>query len=98
MKFHHFPCLIALFTSLSASARPPQAPDDFPPPPAPPLFVVFDTDRDMVISAAEIQAADQVLAKLDVNGDGVLSPDEVRPPGPPPRPDGPPAEDESDAL
>jgi len=47
--------------------------------PPDPLMRLFDTDGDHVISAEEIKAASSVLAKLDQNGDGKLSDEEVRP-------------------
>lgn len=49
-----------------------------------PAMMLLDADRDGVITAAEWQNAPAVLAKLDTNGDGKVSPDELRPPGPPP--------------
>jgi len=52
-------------------------------PPGPPLFGDLDTDHDGTISAAEITAAPTVLKKLDKNNDGYVTPDEIRPPGPP---------------
>jgi hypothetical protein len=63
-----------------------------PPPPPPPILVIFDTDRDGVISAKEIESASTALAALDKNGDGQLTREELRPPPPPRREgeDGPP--------
>ncbi len=53
------------------------------------LFRLFDTDHDGVLSEAEIQAAPEALKKLDKNGDGKITRDEIGPPpgegGPPPR-------------
>jgi Ca2+-binding EF-hand superfamily protein len=72
--------------------RPDDAPPGAPPPGGPPggLFALLDTDRDGQLSTSEIVAAGTALLKLDRNGDGKLTPDEVfaGPPGsPPPRPD-----------
>jgi hypothetical protein len=51
-------------------------------------FTLFDTNHDGVLSAEEIAAAPDALAKLDTNGDGQLTPDEVHPPHCPPPPPG----------
>lgn len=45
------------------------------------LVAALDVDRDGAISASEISSAPNALRALDVNGDGQLTPDEVRPPG-----------------
>lgn len=58
---------------MDAGAERPQHP--------PMLMVLFDTDRDGVISAAEITAAAGVLAKLDKDGDGQIVLGELRPAG-----------------
>lgn len=50
-----------------------------------PLFMVFDTDRDGILSPAEIDAAPAKLRELDTNKDGRLIAPELRPRG-----DGPP--------
>lgn len=42
-------------------------------------FMLLDANRDGELSAAEIDAAPQVLRKLDVNGDGKLTRDELMP-------------------
>lgn len=55
-----------------------------PPPPPPPILVIFDADRDGVISKDEIDDASDALAKLDKNGDGEITREELRPPSPPP--------------
>ena len=47
-----------------------------------PAFRALDTDEDGAISAGEIDAAPQSLASLDDDGDGRLSPAELRPPRP----------------
>ncbi|HXS68712.1 MAG TPA: EF-hand domain-containing protein [Candidatus Polarisedimenticolia bacterium] len=74
--------------------RPPGGPGmhghHFPPPS--PLMEVLDANHDGVIDADEIANAPAALKKLDKNGDGKLTMDELRPPrphGPPPgAPDG----------
>ena len=53
--------------------------------PPPPIIAVLDVNRDGVISADEIANASKALKKLDRNGDGELTRDELHPP----RPDGP---------
>jgi caffeoyl-CoA O-methyltransferase len=58
------------------SAPPPPPPGGFPPNP---VIEALDTDKDGTISAAEMQKAASNLAKLDGNGDGALTPDELRP-------------------
>ncbi len=73
-----------------------------PPPgkfPVPPVIAALDADHNGTISAEELEGATEALKKLDINQDGELSPDEMRPAGPPPREDGgpqgppPPTED-----
>lgn len=44
-----------------------------------PVTAALDVDQDGVISAQEMQGATAALAKLDRNGDGQLTEDEVRP-------------------
>lgn len=44
-----------------------------------PILSALDTDHDGVISAAEIDNAPAALRKLDKNGDGQITADEVRP-------------------
>lgn len=44
-----------------------------------PVMRALDTDEDGLISVAEWSKAPQVLAKFDKNGDGQLTPDELRP-------------------
>src|SRR5262249_36538773 len=85
--------------------RPDGAPDRRPdgPPGAPAgggLFGTLDTDRDGQLSTAEIASAGAVLLKLDRNGDGKLTPDEVfgqGGPQPQGRPDGAPVAGRPDA-
>ncbi|HEX4072374.1 MAG TPA: hypothetical protein VHX68_14435 [Planctomycetaceae bacterium] len=50
-------------------------------PPPPPLEVALDLNDDHEISAEELDAATASLKKLDKNGDGKLTPDELRPTG-----------------
>jgi hypothetical protein len=54
-------------------------------------FLVFDTDRDGVVSATEIRAASEVIRRFDRDGDGKLTGEELHPR--PPRRD--PESDES---
>lgn len=85
------PLLLAALTASAATAREPQG--HRPPPPVPPLLALFDADRDGVLSAEEIRDAVDALGKLDQNGDGQITRDEMRPPRPDAGgevPDGPP--------
>ena len=60
-------------------------------PPRPnPVVEALDTDHNGEISAEEIINAAAALKKLDANGNGTLTEDELRPPGAPGRPPGPP--------
>lgn len=68
-------------------------------PPLPAIIVALDANHDGIIDATEIANASAALKTLDKNGDGELTPDELRPPPPPPGegpgdgdgpPDGPP--------
>ena len=54
-------------------------------PPPHPLMIALDKNRDGSLSKAEIADAPKALKALDRDGDGVLSRDELRPPGRPPR-------------
>lgn len=73
---------IALLVGV-AVAREPQPPRGHrPPPQVPPILIIFDTDRDGVISEDEIAAASDALAKLDRNEDGQLTREELMPPPP----------------
>ena len=47
----------------------------------PPLFSVFDTDRDGVLTASEISGATAALMKLDANRDGKIDSSELCPAG-----------------
>jgi hypothetical protein len=49
-------------------------------PMVPPLMTALDANHDGVIDAKEIDNAPAALRKLDKNGDGKLTPDEIRPP------------------
>ena len=100
MKTYSMQWIIALAASVTASAQPPQPSGDRRPPPVPPIIAVFDTDRDRVISAAEIEAAGEALAKLDKDGDGRITLEEIHTPpdgkprgDKPGRPGGPPPGD-----
>ena len=53
------------------------------PHPKPPLLEALDLNKDGIISASEIAKAPESLKKLDKNGDGQITPDELRPPAPP---------------
>jgi Ca2+-binding EF-hand superfamily protein len=46
-----------------------------------PLVTMLDADRDGTISAGEVSAAPSALRSLDTDGDGQLTPEEVRPSG-----------------
>jgi len=47
--------------------------------PPPPVMAVLDANKDGVIDADEIANASKALLKLDKNGDGKLTMDELRP-------------------
>lgn len=51
--------------------------------PPPPVMAVLDANRDGILSAEEIANASKALLTLDKNGDGQLTPEELRPPRPP---------------
>lgn len=44
-----------------------------------PLMKILDTDKDGTLSASEIANASKALIQLDKNGDGIISPEEMRP-------------------
>jgi hypothetical protein len=50
--------------------------------PPPPIIAALDANHDGVIDADEIANASNALKTLDKNGDGKLTPDELRPPRP----------------
>lgn len=91
MKSRSIHLTLALLASAAATA---QEPKEHRPPPVPPLLAIFDTDRDGVLAAAEIQSAAEALGKLDQDGDGTITRDEMHPPHPEgegnPPPGGPP--------
>jgi hypothetical protein len=96
MKTHSIPLVLAALAVTSLGAQEEQPPRDHRPPPV--LFGALDADHDGKISVAEIQTASDAIAKLDQNGDGEITKDEIKPPDPagdaaPPkgqRPPGPP--------
>src|SRR5262249_56332422 len=53
-------------------------------PPPSPLMLALDTNGDGIIDEQAIANAPEALKKLDKNGDGKLTPDELRPTLPPP--------------
>ncbi len=72
-------------------------------PPPPPVITALDVNHDGVIDANEIANASAALKKLDKNGDGKLTREELRPQRPPQsvngdsddhRPSGPPPGDQ----
>ena len=79
---------------LQAPPPPPGNPgpkDNKPPGPRhgpPPVIAALDSDKDGSISTEELEAAHESLLTLDKDGDGVLSPQELFPHGPPPPPPG----------
>jgi EF hand domain-containing protein len=58
------------------------------PPPPDRLFEALDTDHDGALSPQEIAKATESLKKIDDDGDGSLSREELRPPRPPRGPGG----------
>ena len=69
--------LLAVPASPALVAEP--QPDDGARPPKPAVDLALDTDGDEVISAAEIAKAPASLKKLDLDGDGRLTREELRP-------------------
>jgi len=70
------PLLVALVSIVVTGCQsPPHFPDR---PPLSPIFEVLDANRDGVIDPAEVANAGAALHKLDKDGDGQLSYDEVR--------------------
>lgn len=85
MKTKAIHLTLALLAGAATAQEPGQKPDRRPPP-VPPFIAIFDTDHDGVLSADEVSAASEALGKLDRNGDGEITRDEMRPP--PPQDDG----------
>lgn len=56
--------------------------------PVPPLIGALDVNRDGTIDEKEIEQASKSLKKLDKNGDGKLTMEELRPPRPEGAPEG----------
>jgi len=77
-----FPLYATAIAMTSLNAQDAKPPGDRPPPPIPPVLMLFDVNRDGEISADEIQAAATALGKLDRNGDGKITREEMRPPRP----------------
>ena len=75
-------------TALTATAQKHDRRGDRRPPPPPAVVAVIDADHDGTISEEELSGAAEALAKLDENGDGALTPDELRLPPPPKAPKG----------
>jgi len=63
--------------------------------PPSPLMQALDTNHDGTLEADEIANASESLKKLDKNGDGKITPDELRPPPPPDGQAPPPPPEES---
>jgi hypothetical protein len=87
--------IVALAIGASSAlvlAEEPKPPGDGPRPPggrpAPPLLAALDLNKDGVIDADELAKASESLKKLDKNGDGKLTEEEIRPQHPPGGPDG----------
>ncbi len=78
MKLNRIHLIVALLATVTANAAEPKTPR----PPPPPLLVALDTERDGVLTAAEIANASAALSELDKNGDGKLTLKEIIPPPP----------------
>jgi hypothetical protein len=95
MKTSQIVILAASLTAASAltlTAQRPEGPrgeGNRPPPPPCPLFKAIDLSKDGILSTEEIALAPESLAALDLNGDGQITRDELRPEGPGPRGNGP---------
>jgi hypothetical protein len=82
-------CILLSTAGAQPPERPGRPPDrDGAPPPPNPVVEALDTDHDGVLSADEIRAASESLKKLDRNGDGKLTEDELHPQRGPGRPPG----------
>jgi hypothetical protein len=79
--------IVFLASALTIWAQSPEPKDKpegpHPKPPVHPVWTALDTDKDGELSAEEIEAAAEALAKLDANEDGKITRDEVKPPAPP---------------
>jgi Ca2+-binding EF-hand superfamily protein len=76
MKTPTIPIWLALLATAATTATASPAKgrgNQEPPPPPPLLFKAIDKDRNKIISAEELQAASESLAKLDANGDGEIT-------------------------
>lgn len=78
MKLSLRPLLLALLASTLGAQVASAAPRHLPARVLSPIMAVLDTDRDGTLSATEIAMAPVRLAALDLNGDGLISPDERR--------------------
>lgn len=72
-------CALAAVLTLAAQDRGPDSREFGGQRPMGGLAAALDTDRDGAISAAELRAASVSLKTLDRNGDGQLTPEELRP-------------------
>jgi len=82
MKTKTIHLTLALLAGAAATAQEPEGHKGHRPPPVPPLFAIFDEDRDGVLSEQEIGSAADALGKLDRDGDGKITREEMRPPKP----------------
>lgn len=82
MKTTNIHLTLALLAVAIATAQEPENHKGHRPPPVPPILAIFDEDRDGVLSAKEIESAAGALGKLDHDGDGKITRDEMRPPKP----------------
>jgi hypothetical protein len=73
---------IALLAGIATAQEPSPPERHRPPPHVPPILIIFDADRDGVISEDEIDDAPDALAKLDRNNDGQITREELMPPPP----------------
>lgn len=74
-----------IVTAQDNNQQPPPDRNGFPPRghrPPPPIMMALDANQDGQIDADEIAKASESLKKLDLNGDGVLTRDELMPPPP----------------
>jgi predicted O-methyltransferase YrrM len=70
---------LAFWVQAGIGLAQPLAEQNRPAGPGNPLLQLFDTDRDGILSAVEIDAAAAKLRQRDTNGDGELSADEIQP-------------------